>query len=358
MKKNVLLFMLLLAACMGFAKNDKNAQKAERMVEKEEERFQKELDKMPNSAVPYVNHADRLAEFPTEAPRAGSFYALALRFDSTNAGIYKNYGKYLLEKTRSVYDAKKMLQKSLSLKPDDEATNKLLETALKAVAALEAEEKLHDFGTVYIKELNPAINYKAATNFDSLQRMCEDALSKWNYSKLLNRYLADDTSLTPEEMYLLSVSFAKQTDYNPFRYTDITTLRMIAAHSVDTAIKKGYELIATNPLNPSLNREMMYYYRKKNDTVMAQKFRKRIQQYFNGMLFSGNGTCDKPYVCLWAKEEYNFLTYIGQKATETHYMGNCQHQMVEIIEAVDPAVQKNVPQYFNVALIYRQAAGK
>ena len=133
---------------------------------------------------------------------------------------------------------------------------------------------------------------------------------------------------------------------------------MIAFSNADSGIKKGNELLLDNPLNPSLNREMMYCYRKKNDPLNADKYLNRIKQVFNGMLYSGDGTCENPYVSLWAKEEYNFITYLGYRSTENHAMGTCAGQMAEKIDMIDPATEKVEAIHFNVALIYMQAVGK
>ena len=103
---------------------------------------------------------------------------------------------------------------------------------------------------------------------------------------------------------------------------------------------------------------MMYCYRKKNDPVQGDKYMHRIQQFFNGVLYSGDGSCEKPYVSIWAKEEYNLISYLGYTATENHAMGTCAGQMAEQIDMINPKTQETETIHFNVALIYMQAIGK
>ena len=354
----IVLVLLILGSHCCVAKGDKNEDKNRKAIEREEQQFQRNLRKHPNDASTYLDHANSLAAINSEAARAGKFYQAALKIDSSDAAAYKEYGRYLAERLHAYDVARIMLARSLKLAPDDQEAARDLVSVDKILAMQNEENKLRDFGTTELRELNPTINYASSTKFDSIKAIVSDPVSSYNYEKLLARFLAGDNDITPLEMYMLIVGYAKQKTYNPFNYNDIYGLKALAVYSVDSAISRGNELVMTNPLNPSLNREMMYYYRKKGDTAMAIKYLDRIKQYFSGVLYSGNGTCEKPYVALWAKEEYNFIAYLGYKATDTHSMGMCAGQMSEIIEVQEPATPKVESIHFNVALIYMQAVGK
>ena len=340
------------------AKEDKSALKNKKAVDHEEHRFERDLSRNPGSAVPYLDHANILSAINSESSRAAGFYQLALKYDSLNAGIYKDYGKYLFDRERSYPAARTMLTKSLALAPGDAEAEKYQEATNHIIALQDEDNLLRSFGSTTIKEINPNGNYATTTKFDSLKIVLNETGNKFNYQMLLARYLADDKMLTPQEMYLLVIGYAAQKSYNPFNYNDILEMKMVANHDLESAINKGLELINTNPLNPTLNKELMYYYRKKNDTVRADKYLNRVKQFFNGVLYSGNGSCDKPYISLWAKEEYTFITYLGYKSTENHSMGMCAGQMSEIIDVINPVTQKTEPIHFNVAHIYMQTVGK
>jgi tetratricopeptide (TPR) repeat protein len=356
--KYCLIIMLLVSFVPGsFAKEDKSADKNKRIVDKEEARFQKDLRKNTDTGIVYMEHADNLAAINSEAPRALNYYKLALKYDSTNPELYKNYGKYLFERNRAYAESKEAFEKALKLSPNDEDLKNYLIVVNKTIDAQAADNRLRDFGTSSVKALNQDTNYKVTANFDSLKKLVTDPENKYYYQTLVGRYLADDKTLSPQDMYMLIIGYSRQQTYNPFNYNDITEMKMIAGHDLDMAISKGKSLIESNPINPTLNKELMYYYRKKNDTEQADKYLNRVKQFFNGVLYSGNGTCERPYVSLWAKEEYNMITYIGYKPTDTHAMGSCAGKMAEIIDAITPD-QKTEQIYFNVALIYMQATGK
>ena len=358
MKQYLIILSLILLGLHAFAKEDKAAQKNNKIVEKEEQRYQKDLRKNTDSAGLYLRHANAIAAINSEAARASGFYLLALKYDSTNAAAYRDYGKYLADRLRKYNDSKAMLDRAHALAPADEDVKNYLTTVNKIIAAQDEDNRMRDFGTTTLRELDSVHNYAAITKFDSLKILIATPGNPFYYDALLSRFLADDPTLTPAEMYMMIVGYAKQPTYNPFNYNDILGMRMIANHNLDTAIKTGIALTHTNPLNPTLNRELMYYYRKKNEPALADKYLHRIAQYFNGMLYSGNGTCARPYVSLWAKEEYNFITYLGYQATDVHSMGTCAGQMAEVIDRIDPATHKTEPVHFNVALIYMQATGK
>ena len=352
----VLSFILIATGC--FAQSDKAEQMNKKIVDREESRFQKELRKHPTDALTYLEHADNLAAMNSEYKRAFDFYLLALKYDTLNPAIYKNCGKYLAERLHMYTEAKKMLDRGVALAPADQDLKNCRESVNNIIAAQDADNRMKGFGTTSVREFNPGGSYASASKFDSLKLLVDQPGNKFYYPAQLARFLADDRSLTPEEMYMLIVAFSKQAAYSPFNYNDIFEVRMIAGHNIDSAIKKGIELTHTNPLNPSLNRELMYYYRKNNDIAGAEKYLFRIQQFFNGVLYSGNGSCDKPYISLWAKEEYNFITYLGYQATDIHSMTTCAGQMAELIEATNPSTQKNETIHFNVAPIYIHTVGK
>ncbi len=358
MKPYFIIALLLLLALNGVAKDGKDDKKNQKAVQKEEDQFEKNLDKNPNSALPYLDHANNLAAISSESSRAGGFYLLALKMDSGSAQIYKDYGIYQCDKMHAYANAKELLLKSNTLLPGDAEISKYLDAINKVLAVQEAENKLRDFGTSNVKEKNPGGNAAALNKYDSLKALALTAGNPFYYHSLIKRFLADDKSLSAEEMFMLIIGFSGQSTYNAFSYNDINEMKVKASGSLDNAISFGLELVKVNPINPTLNKELMYYYRKKDQPAEAEKYQWRVQQFFNGVLWSGNGSCERPYISLWSKEEYNFMTYIGYKATENHYMGQCAGNMAEVIDAVNLSTQKTEPIHFNVGLIYMQTVGK
>jgi tetratricopeptide (TPR) repeat protein len=152
----------------------------------------------------------------------------------------------------------------------------------------------------------------------------------------------------------------KQTNnYNPYNYKDIENLSELAsAGKFDEAIAKGTEILKVNPLNPSANRELMYCFRKKGDFKTAEKYQNRIHQIFNAMLYTGNGTCEKPYVTFWVKEEYNFAYYTGFSPTGQYSTDTCGGGMADKLEVYNPNTKEKEIIHFNIMPIFRKTMGK
>ncbi len=359
MRTLLLVFNILLFATVNVVAKEKDKAAAiKKEIDKENERYEKTLAKYPKKAETYWNHATVLCTFRSECMDARAFYEKAVSLDSSKPALFREYGMYLLDKLMDVEGSRSALLMAVKLTKEDDDIHKYLEKINRITESREKEAKLRDFGHSTIHEIAPTASYTEISSFDSLRKVTADPTSKFYYKSQLARFLADDATLTAQEMYMLIVGYSTTPDYNPFNYAEISTLKVVASINSDTAIAKGNVMIATNPINPSLNREIMYAYRRKNDTENANRFQHRIQLFFDGMLYSGNGTCTRPFVSLWSKEEYNLITYLGYKPTENHSMESCAGQMAEKIEMTNPNDKKAEFLFFNVRLIYMQSTGK
>src|ERR1017187_1170663 len=124
MKQYSIIILLFLLAADCAAKESKSAKKNRKIIAKEEQHFQKAIRKNTDTAVTYFNHANNLAVINSESARAMDYYLLALKYDSANAGIYKNFGKYLFDKKGAFSDSKNMLVKGLAIAANDEEMKK------------------------------------------------------------------------------------------------------------------------------------------------------------------------------------------------------------------------------------------
>lgn len=354
----LILYIILCPVLTCLAKEKDKDAAIRKEIEKENDRYQRNLAKYPNKAATYRDHARIMTGFHSECRDARVFYEKALTLDSTDASLFREYGEYLFDKLMDINGSKSALTMCVKLSKEDDEIHKYLTQIDRITEAREKETKLRDFGHTKIRELGSATVYASITNMDSLRKVAADTSSRFCYGKLLARFLTDDPTLAPEEVYMLIIGYSATPDYNPFNYNDISSLKMVSAINSDTAISKGMAMIPANPLNPSLNREIMYSYRRKNDLENAARFERRIHQFFNGVLYSGNGNCTRPYVSLWGKEEYNFLNYLDYKQTENHSMETCAGQLAEKIEIIDAKTGQSGNIYFNVKLIYMQTTGK
>jgi Tfp pilus assembly protein PilF len=356
--------IIILSPALCMAKKDKNKEKQEdqqNAIEKEDNNFSKKIARHPNDASVYLAHAQKLSSFKQDGAiiaKVRESYDSALHLDSMNGTIYKDYGNYLSTVAHNFEDAKIILSKGLKLLPSDEQMKKQLEGTEAILIAREADMKMRDVGHSSGRELDSNKNYKVYSNIDSLRKETENKGSSVYYPLLLERFNKNDKTLSAEDMYFLIIGYSTQSAYNPFNRNDLSSIQRALAKGLDTGITESLEILSLNPLNPSLNREMMYYYRKKGMAKQADDYLKRIQLYYSGILFSGNGTCAKPYLSLWGKEEYSFLNYINFKDTDIKSMELCNGQMVEQIQCENISSSKKENIYFNMKLIYSRLTTK
>lgn len=336
-----------------------NYQKNKQISEGEEALYQKDLEENPNSAEPHWRHANTMAEFTFNAYKSAlKYYNKALEIDSTNADIYKDYGDYLADKLGAIDEAKIIYEKGLQYSPDSKGIKEKIQRVNDAIAKRAEDIKLRSFGTTDKKQISHNLSYSSITNLDSLKAVVTDKKSKYHYDMQLDKFM-NDQLLGEYETYLLLIGYTQTKDYNPYNYNDIDNLYQLAnAGQFDKAIKKGKEILKVNPLNPTAYRELMYCYRKKGNTETAEKYQKRIQQVFNAMLYTGNGTCEKPYVTFWVKEEYNFARYIGLPPTGQYSTGMCGGGMADKLEVYNTDTKEKEIIHFNIMPIFKKTMGK
>ena len=69
------------------------------------------------------------------------------------------------------------------------------------------------------------------------------------------------------------------------------------------------------------------------------------------MIFTGDGTCDKPYVTLTTTEEYALINYLGLYSTGSQALVTCNGSKTDLLKVED---QDNNPGelYFDVTLLF------
>jgi len=356
----IVAFMFILIPASMQAKKEKKQVDIQHEIDKENRNFEKKVGKHPNDANIYWQHANNLCKFKGDAGLVANIkenYQQALAYDTSNGIIYKDYANFLV-KTINYDETKSILTKGLKLLPTDEQMKKQL-VAIEAILNAQAiDSKMKSVGISTIREIDTQKNYHSYSNLDSIRQVVKDPTNKMYYPLLLERFNNEDKSLTAEDMYFLIIGYSTQSAYKPFNKNELLALQMVSSSNLDTGISAGLDLLGTNPLNPAINREIMYYYRKKGLNKLADRYENRVKMFYSGILFSGNGSCNKPYISLWGKEEYTFLNYIQFKGTDVKSMEMCNGQMVEMIQCNNEVKGGKENIYFNMRLIYLQSANK
>lgn len=358
-KLTILLAGLILGSFQsGIAQVD-NYQRNTKISEEAAATYNKDLKKNPKSALPHWRYANIMAEFTfNEYKDAWKYYLKALDIDSTNADIYFDFSNYLADKLNELNDAIAVCEKGLQFAPDNQKLKSNLKRFDEIIEKNNEMVRLYSFDKTDKRFTQHNIEYSVISNIDSLNKVVTDDKSVFEYEKLLDNF-NNEKSLTDYQVYLLLIGYTQTDNYNPYNYNAIDNIYSLANEGqIDEAIKKGEELLKTNPLNPSLNRVLMYSYRKKGDNNKAEYYHKRMLTVFNAMLFTGQGTCEKPYVTFWVKEEYNFARHLGLSPTGQYSTGMCTGGMADKLETYNPKTEEKEIIHFNIMPIFKKTMKK
>lgn len=354
--KTLGLLLLVLVGQIAYGQVD-NYAKNSKLFDDEQKRFEKELKKNKDSAEVYWKHGNVTASFTFNAQKeAWKYYEKAISIDSSKAIYFVDYGKYLNE-MGYISDAKILYERGLRIFPTNEELKIGLENIDKRISKNEENKRLSNFGKAPTTGHPKASDYSKITDFENLATQTKDEKSPFFYKDLLAKFNADNV-LTDEQVYMLLIGFAQQDNYKPYTQEADQVYELNSQERFDEAISKATELLKTNPLLPALYKELIFAYRKKGNQTLADNCQNKLQSILNAMLYTGDGTCDKPYVAFWVREEYTLLKYLDFKKTGRVNTGTCAGQMADRIEATNLTTNDKSEICFNIMLIFKKTMGK
>jgi tetratricopeptide (TPR) repeat protein len=350
------LLVFLTVEQIAFGQQD-NYAKNTKLFEDEQARFESELKTNMDSAEVYWNHANIIAGFTFNVYKeAWQFYEVALSIDSSKVVYFIDYGKYLSEVMNYVYDAKVLYERGLKNFPSDQELKRALENVNSRIVKIEENKKLSSFGKAPTTGHPKATDYSKVTDFENLVEQTKNVKSEFYFNNLLDKFNAD-SNLTDEQVYMLLIGFTQQDEYRPYTQEPDEVYKLNNVGNFDEAINKAKELLKDNPLMPSLYKELIYAYRKKGNQTLADISLKKMQSILNAMLYTGDGTCEKPYVAFWVREEYTLLKYLDYKKTGAIYIGTCAGQQADRLEVTNLTTNEQTIICFNITMILKKQRG-
>lgn len=341
---------------MAFAQVD-NYAKNSKLFDDEEMRFENERKINPDSAEVYWKHGNVTASFTFNAQKnAWKYYEKALSFDSSKVIYFIDYGKYM--QTMQYYvDANTMYKRALNIFPNDKD---LLEGSKNVENILSQYQKnalLSDFGKAPTSGHPKAPDYAKIVDFDNLVDQTTSKKSEFYYDKLIEEFVKGK-QLSDEQVYMLLIGFTQKKEYNPYTTEADIVFELNDEKKFSEAITKAEELLKTNPLLPALYKELIYAHRNLSNDALAEDYLKKLHSILNAMLYTGDGSCDKPYVALWLKEEYTILKYLGYKKTGAVDITTCAGLMADKIQVTNITTNEKSEICFNTYLIFKKAMDK
>ena len=148
-------------------------------------------------------------------------------------------------------------------------------------------------------------------NRAAVEKMVSDSMASTYYPKLLERFKADDTTLSGEEFRLLYYGFVFQKEYSG--YPDLNQKEINEAmgkKKYDDAVKFCDEVLSQYPINlfANYNKGLALFLKNKEDSGFI-KYRNRYGRIMNAIISSGDGlTCNTAFKTIFVNDEY-FVMY-------------------------------------------------
>lgn len=194
-------------------------------------------------------------------------------------------------------------------------------------------------------------------NYKKIGRTISKANSPTFYPKLMERYQAHDTTLSPSEYHLLYYGYSLQPDYTPyaqqpFEDSLMTIIRkdIISSAQYDLVLRYGNAILEKSPFDMRYLDPMIYIYQMQDNKEMAEKLEFKLGRIIETIFTSGNGLTEKTaFHVISVSHEYDLLRALGfgfggqQSLTN----GQCDFLKVESNEyGIDGM-------YFNVSVLFK-----
>ena len=148
-------------------------------------------------------------------------------------------------------------------------------------------------------------------DFKDLLTKSKDKSSEYYYLKLLQRFNSSDSTLTNKDVIALQIGFTADKNYKPYETIDKEReiLGLISDKKYEKAITECDKLLKTNPVNFTALMEKGFACMKLNKPD-ASIHRGRTMKVINSIMWSGDGTIDRPYFVLSPIDGQTLIRYI------------------------------------------------
>ena len=198
-------------------------------------------------------------------------------------------------------------------------------------------------------------NYKE--DFKKVLAKTKDHNDSLFYEKLLDRFTANDTTLTDFEVLALLIGYTANPEYKPYQDLDIE--RKIYKLNGENKYQEGLALanrfLKTHPLSVKALFEKSYSFHKLVRMDSAQKYLYQGQRIFRAMYFSGDGkTKETPTFALGPSDGQDYIRkFVGAKIG---VMGSGRDKSGNFLDILEAKFEDG--QTMNLYFIIQHAANK
>ncbi|HZH86590.1 MAG TPA: DUF4919 domain-containing protein [Brumimicrobium sp.] len=183
-------------------------------------------------------------------------------------------------------------------------------------------------------------------DFKDLLSKSKDKSSEYYYPKLLERFNSNDSTLTDKDVIALQIGFTADKNYKPYQTIDKEReiLELISDKKYEKAIIECDKLLKTNPVNFTALMEKGFAYMKLNKPD-ASVHKWRTMKIIHSIMWSGDGTIDRPHFVLSPIDGQTLIRYILGGSIGTMGSGRDKNEyFLDILEMEKD--EKSVTKYF------------
>lgn len=156
-------------------------------------------------------------------------------------------------------------------------------------------------------------------NYNSLRRIIVDEKSDCYYPKLMQRFLANDTTMTMEQVRSLYYGYTLQKEYKPYYHNTKDSLLFSYARKVnktaadcDTIIRLTKQSLAVFPLDLYKLNQLAYAYHMTGRNDLAHLYTLKAKQIAAAIFSTGDGrTQMTPWHVISVSDEYELIYLLG-----------------------------------------------
>lgn len=160
-------------------------------------------------------------------------------------------------------------------------------------------------------------------DMEEIQMLINDSSSPLYYPVLMERYLANDTTLNLAEYRCLYLGYSFQEDYNPYRVVEHTDkLKELYANAeynqsvCDSIIKYARLAIDDFPFDLRQMNMLVYAYRCKGDKEREALWSYKLKSIVDAILSTGDGqTQESAWYVIYPAHEYDIINRLGLTVT-------------------------------------------
>ena len=169
-------------------------------------------------------------------------------------------------------------------------------------------------------------------NYNSLQRIITDEKSDCYYPKLMQRYMANDTTMTMEQVRSLYYGYTLQKEYKPYYHNAKDSLLFTYARKVnktiadcDTIIRLARQSLDVFPLDLYKLNQLAYAYHQTGRNDLAHLYSLKAKQIETAIFSTGNGRMQMTaWHVISVSDEYELIYLLGLFPVDQRFVySNC-----------------------------------